>query len=213
MYKTNYKFRVRHPHWFYETENPKEELINLFQNRFRRSFRAKKPVKGNLEEQTKGGYHIVIHGFTAFCPFSLMYPNPLSDADFKALKLYHHEYLIIEMSDSGPVVSRKEAIRIRAWDKIKGSFSYGTTIVGVVKSVVDYGSFVDLGSIDGLLHVTQLGTNRKESKIFLGSLANGDLLKLKVVAIDAQKMRVSLALPGGIESSRVSNQKPWWVAP
>jgi len=151
-------------------------------------------VEGVVVEKVKGGLSVNI-GITAFLPGSQVDVRPVKDLDkyigqtldFKVLK-YDRKRNNVVLSRRAIVASEREAEK----KDILKNIQEGNTVEGVIKNITDYGVFIDLGGIDGLLHVTDISWGRivKPSEIF----HKGDKITTKVLSFDAEKERVSLGL-------------------
>ncbi|HEX6136966.1 MAG TPA: 30S ribosomal protein S1 [Casimicrobiaceae bacterium] len=152
-------------------------------------------VQGLVTSKVKGGLTVMINGIRAFLPGSLVDIRPVKDTspyegkrlDFKVIKL--------DRKRNNVVVSRRavlEASLGEEREKLLATLSEGATVKGIVKNITDYGAFVDLGGIDGLLHITDLAWRRVKHPSEV--LAVGDEVTAKVLKFDQEKNRVSLGL-------------------
>jgi len=158
------------------------------------AFREKRPVIGKVTERVKGGLTVDI-GLPAFLPGSQASVRPQHDLD--TLVGDEFEVLIVKLSRrrSNIVVSRRElleqelgAIKQETLSKL----SLGAVVTGRIKNVTSYGAFVDLGGIDGLIHVTDISHGRVKDPS--QALQPGEEVTAKVVKFDPEKERVSLSL-------------------
>ncbi|HNQ17966.1 MAG TPA: 30S ribosomal protein S1 [Smithellaceae bacterium] len=150
------------------------------------------PVKGKVVEKVKGGLSVDI-GIIAFLPGSQVDVRPVKDLDqfvgqtmdFKVLK-YDRKRNNVVLSRRSIVASERETEK----KDILESIQEGSIVQGVIKNITDYGIFIDLGGIDGLLHVTDISWGRitKPSDHF----RKGDKITVKVLSFDREKERVSL---------------------
>ena len=150
------------------------------------------PVKGKVVEKVKGGLSVDI-GIIAFLPGSQVDVRPVKDLDqfvgqtmdFKVLK-YDRKRNNVVLSRRSIVASERETEK----KDILESIQEGSIVQGVIKNITDYGIFIDLGGIDGLLHVTDISWGRitKPSDHF----RKGDKIIVKVLSFDREKERVSL---------------------
>lgn len=150
------------------------------------------PVKGKVVEKVKGGLSVDI-GIIAFLPGSQVDVRPIKDLDqfvgqtmdFKVLK-YDRKRNNVVLSRRSIVASERETEK----KDILESIQEGSIVQGVIKNITDYGIFIDLGGIDGLLHVTDISWGRitKPSDHF----RKGDKITVKVLSFDREKERVSL---------------------
>jgi len=152
-------------------------------------------VQGLVTSKVKGGLTVMINGIRAFLPGSLVDIRPVKDTspyegkqlDFKVIKL--------DRKRNNVVVSRRavlEASLGEEREKLLATLSEGATVKGIVKNITDYGAFVDLGGIDGLLHITDLAWRRVKHPSEV--LSVGDEVTAKVLKFDQEKNRVSLGL-------------------
>ncbi len=152
-------------------------------------------VQGHVTSKVKGGLTVMINGIRAFLPGSLVDIRPVKDTspfegkslDFKVIKL--------DRKRNNVVVSRRAVLEESLGEereKLLSTLSEGATVKGIVKNITDYGAFVDLGGIDGLLHITDLAWRRVKHPSEV--LAVGDEVTAKVLKFDQEKNRVSLGL-------------------
>jgi small subunit ribosomal protein S1 len=152
-------------------------------------------VQGVITGKVKGGLTVMINGIRAFLPGSLVDLRPVKDTtpyegkqmDFKVIKL--------DRKRNNVVVSRRAVLEATAGEerqKLLETLQEGTTVKGIVKNITDYGAFVDLGGIDGLLHITDLAWRRVKHPSEV--LSVGDEVQAKVLRFDQEKNRVSLGL-------------------
>ncbi len=152
-------------------------------------------VQGLVTSKVKGGLTVMINGIRAFLPGSLVDIRPVKDTspfenkqlDFKVIKL--------DRKRNNVVVSRRAVLEENLGEereKLLSTLSEGAIVKGVVKNITDYGAFVDLGGIDGLLHITDLAWRRVKHPSEV--LTVGDEVTAKVLKFDQEKNRVSLGL-------------------
>ncbi|MBU6484582.1 MAG: 30S ribosomal protein S1 [Betaproteobacteria bacterium] len=152
-------------------------------------------VQGLVTSKVKGGLTVMINGIRAFLPGSLVDIRPVKDTtpyenkqlDFKVIKL--------DRKRNNVVVSRRAVLEESLGEereKLLSTLSEGAVVKGIVKNITDYGAFVDLGGIDGLLHITDLAWRRVKHPSEV--LAVGDEVTAKVLKFDQEKNRVSLGL-------------------
>ncbi len=152
------------------------------------------PVKGKVVEKVKGGLSVDI-GIIAFLPGSQVDVRPVKDLDkfvgqemdFKILK-YDRKRSNVVLSRRSIVASERETEK----KDILNTIQEGSVVEGIIKNITDYGIFIDLGGIDGLLHVTDISWGRiaKPSDNF----HKGDKLTVRILTFDREKERVSLGL-------------------
>ncbi len=152
-------------------------------------------VQGVVSGKVKGGLTVMMNGIRAFLPGSLVDLRPVKDTtpyegkamDFKVIKL--------DRKRNNVVVSRRAVLEQTAGaerDALLATLQEGTVVKGIVKNITDYGAFVDLGGIDGLLHITDLAWRRVKHPTEV--LSVGDEVTAKVLRFDQEKNRVSLGL-------------------
>src|SRR5690349_8572919 len=152
-------------------------------------------VQGLVTSKVKGGLTVMINGIRAFLPGSLVDIRPVKDTspyegkqlDFKVIKL--------DRKRNNVVVSRRAVLEESLGEereKLLATLQEGAIVKGIVKNITDYGAFVDLGGIDGLLHITDLAWRRVKHPSEV--LSVGDEVTAKVLKFDQEKNRVSLGL-------------------
>ena len=152
-------------------------------------------VTGIVNGKVKGGLSVTIGAIKAFLPGSLVDIRPVSDFDY--LEGHEIEVIVIKMDEvrNNIVVSRKAVLQeANAADReaLVAGLKEGQEIQGIVKNLADYGAFIDLGGVDGLLHITDIAWNRVNHPS--EKLVIGDNITVKVLSFDKEKMRVSLGL-------------------
>jgi small subunit ribosomal protein S1 len=152
-------------------------------------------VIGTVSGKVKGGLTVMVNGIRAFLPGSLIDTRPVKDLspfegktmDFKVIKL--------DRKRNNVVLSRRAVVEASMGEeraKLLETLSEGATVNGVVKNITEYGAFVDLGGIDGLLHITDMAWRRVRHPSEVVTV--GQELTAKVLKFDAEKNRVSLGL-------------------
>ena len=157
-------------------------------------------VEGVIRNAVKGGF-IVDVGVEAFLPGSQLDVMPIRNPEEHVGKTYEFRILKINLDRKNIVVSRRELIeesRKESRRKVMSEIQVGQLRPGVVKNITDFGAFVDLDGIDGLLHVTDMTWGRINHPSEL--LKIGDKLNVMVLDIDMQKERISLGLKQTIEN-------------
>ncbi len=152
-------------------------------------------VKGVVTGKVKGGLTVMTHGIRAFLPGSLVDMRPVKDTTPYEGKEFEFKVIKLDRKRNNVVVSRRavlEASMGEEREKLLSSLQEGTVVKGVVKNITDYGAFVDLGGIDGLLHITDLAWRRVRHPTEVVQV--GDEVTAKVLKFDAEKNRVSLGL-------------------
>jgi small subunit ribosomal protein S1 len=158
-----------------------------------RAYNEKKPIKGVVVDRIKGGLTVDIHGARAFLPGSQVDLRPIRNLD--GMKGQTLEVAIIKLNKKrgNIVVSRKQLLEEEQAEKRGKTLEHleeGTVTTGVVKNLTEYGAFVDLGGIDGLLHITDMSWGRLTHPRDLVNV--GDQIQVKVLKYDKDKQRVSL---------------------
>ncbi|NBW53166.1 MAG: 30S ribosomal protein S1 [Betaproteobacteria bacterium] len=146
-------------------------------------------VKGFVSSRVKGGLRVSVNGITAFLPGSLVDVRPVKDTSPFENKEWDLKVIKIDKKRNNVVVSRKAVMEQSSGadrDAVIGTLTEGATVKGIIKNITDYGAFVDLGGIDGLLHITDLAWRRVKHI--------GDEVEAKVLKFDQEKNRVSLGL-------------------
>ncbi len=160
-----------------------------------RAFREQGNVSGRVLERTKGGLAVEISGIRAFLPGSQSDIRPLRDLDSLVGQQIACKVIKLNKSRNNVVVSRKLALEEEASRRkaeLLEQLAEGKVITGRVKNLTSYGAFVDLGGMDGLLHVTDISWGRVGHP---GEVIKvGQELRVKVLKYDAEKGRVSLGL-------------------
>ena len=152
-------------------------------------------VQGLINGKVKGGLTVMVNGIRAFLPGSLVDVRPVKDTAPYENKVLEFKVIKLDRKRNNVVVSRRavlEASQGAERQALLSSLSEGAVVKGVVKNITDYGAFVDLGGIDGLLHITDLAWRRVKHPSEV--LAVGDEVEAKVLKFDQEKNRVSLGL-------------------
>jgi small subunit ribosomal protein S1 len=158
-----------------------------------KAYNEKRPIKAVVIERIKGGVTVDIHGAHAFLPGSQADLRPARNLD--GLKGQVLEVAIIKLNKKrgNIVVSRKQLLEEEQNAKKAATLEHleeGAVLTGVVKNLTEYGAFVDLGGIDGLLHITDMSWGRLTHPRDLVNV--GDQIQVKVLKFDKEKQRVSL---------------------
>src|ERR671918_608427 len=152
-------------------------------------------VQGVITGKVKGGLTVMAKGIRAFLPGSLVDLRPVKDTTPYEGKAMEFKVIKLDRKRNNVVVSRRAVLEETAGaerDTLLASLQEGATVKGIVKNITDYGAFVDLGGIDGLLHITDLAWRRVKHPSEV--LNVGDEVTAKVLKFDAEKNRVSLGL-------------------
>jgi small subunit ribosomal protein S1 len=158
-----------------------------------KAYNEKKPIKGIVVERIKGGLTIDINGARAFLPGSQVDLRPIRNLD--GMKGQTMEVAIIKLNKKrgNIVVSRKQLLEEEQNEKRGKTLEHleeGSVLTGIVKNLTEYGAFVDMGGIDGLLHITDMSWGRLTHPRDLVNV--GDQIQVKVLKYDKEKQRVSL---------------------
>ncbi len=152
-------------------------------------------VKGVITGKVKGGLTVMTNGIRAFLPGSLVDTRPVKDTTPYEGKEYEFKVIKLDRKRNNVVLSRRavlEATQGEEREALLASLKEGTVVKGIVKNITDYGAFVDLGGIDGLLHITDLAWRRVRHPSEV--LQVGQEVEAKVLKFDQEKNRVSLGL-------------------
>jgi small subunit ribosomal protein S1 len=152
-------------------------------------------VEGLINGKVKGGLTVMVNGIRAFLPGSLVDTRPVKDTSPYENKVMEFKVIKLDRKRNNVVVSRRavlEASQGAERQALLSSLTEGAVVKGIVKNITDYGAFVDLGGIDGLLHITDLAWRRVKHPSEV--LAVGDEVEAKVLKFDQEKNRVSLGM-------------------
>ena len=160
-----------------------------------RAFEAQERVDGTIFGRVKGGFTVDLEGATAFLPGSQVDIRPVKDIGH--LLGISQPFLILKMDRrrGNIVVSRRavlEESRTEARSELVANLQEGQTLQGVVKNITDYGAFVDLGGVDGLLHVTDIAWRRINHPS--EALTIGQTVDVQVIRFNAETQRISLGM-------------------
>ena len=157
------------------------------------AFRARIPIEGRIEGERKGGYTVIIGSRTAFCPFSQIDINPSPD---RALYVGRRcSFMISEYSTSDFVVSRREFLEMELEKNLKQlreTLQEGDVVTGVVKRIMNFGVFVDIGGIDGLVPMRELAWGHVKSAEDVVSV--GEEITVKLIKVQWNDNRLTLSL-------------------
>tara|TARA_B100001248_G_scaffold158355_1_gene119336 strand:- start:2733 stop:4040 length:1308 start_codon:yes stop_codon:yes gene_type:complete len=179
-------------------------------------------VTGRIHNRVKGGFAVEVDVVKAFLPGSLVDVRPVKEApdientvqDFKVIKLDYKRNNVV-LSRKAVLEKNNSAVKV----ELLKNLEEGQLVTGVIKNITDYGAFVDLGGLDGLLHITDISWSRVTNPS--DHLTLGEEIEVKVLNFDKEKLRVSLGLKqiqndpwenvesnysvGGIYEAEVSN--------
>jgi small subunit ribosomal protein S1 len=156
---------------------------------------ADETVTGVIAERVKGGFTVDIDKVRAFLPGSLVDVRPVKDTTYLEGKSLEFKVIKIDEKRSNVVVSRRAVVEHESTadrDALLEKLSEGVVVKGVVKNLTDYGAFLDLGGIDGLLHITDMAWKRVKNPSEIVNI--GDEIEVKVLKFDRERNRVSLGL-------------------
>ncbi|MGB9430164.1 MAG: 30S ribosomal protein S1 [Gammaproteobacteria bacterium] len=152
-------------------------------------------VKGFISGKVKGGFTVEVDGVRAFLPGSLVDVRPVRDPIYLEGKELEFKVIKLDQRRNNVVVSRRAVVEAEysaERDQLLGNLQEGSTVKGVVKNLTEYGAFVDLGGIDGLLHITDMAWKRVKHPSEVVSV--GQEIEVKVLKFDRERNRVSLGL-------------------
>ncbi len=156
---------------------------------------ADEVVIGIINGKVKGGFTVDLNGLRAFLPGSLVDVRPMRETSHLEDKPLEFKVIKLDQKRNNVVVSRRavmEAINSSEREELLNNLEEGVTLKGVVKNLTDYGAFVDLGGIDGLLHITDMSWKRIKHPSEVVNV--GDDIDVKVLKFDRERNRVSLGM-------------------
>ncbi len=160
-----------------------------------KAFEDQSIVTGVMTGKVKGGYTIAVQGIRAFLPSSLVDVRPVRDPGYLEGKELEFKVIKIDKKRNNVVVSRRAVVEKEMSaerEALLSNLEEGQIVKGIVKNLTDYGAFVDLGGIDGLLHITDIAWRRVKHPSEV--LKIGDEIEAKVLRYDRERNRVSLGL-------------------
>lgn len=160
-----------------------------------KAFEAEDIVKGVISGKVKGGFTVDVATIRAFLPGSLVDVRPVRDTAHLEGKELEFKVIKLDQKRNNVVVSRRsvlEAENSAEREQLLGSLQEGLEVKGIVKNLTDYGAFVDLGGVDGLLHITDMAWKRIKHPSEIVNV--GDEINVKVLKFDRDRNRVSLGL-------------------
>ena len=152
-------------------------------------------LSGVINGKVKGGLTVMVNSIRAFLPGSLLDVRPIKDTSQFEGKEVEFKVIKLDRKRNNVVVSRRAVLEATLGEERKAlmeNLQEGTLVKGIVKNITDYGAFVDLGGIDGLLHITDLAWRRVKHPSEV--LEVGQEVEAKVLRFDQDKQRVSLGL-------------------
>ena len=152
-------------------------------------------VTGVINGKVKGGFTVDLNNIRAFLPGSLIDVRPLKDTLHLEGQLLEFRLIKLDQKRNNVVVSRRavlETVSTEERDALLETLQEGMSVKGIVKNLTDYGAFVDLGGVDGLLHITDMSWKRIKHPSEIVNV--GDEINVKVLKYDRERNRVSLGL-------------------
>lgn len=156
---------------------------------------ANETVVGMIADKVKGGFTVDLGDIRAFLPGSLVDVRPVRDTSYLEGKDLEFKVIKLDQRRNNVVVSRRAVVEAEGGEEreaMMANMEEGSVVKGVVKNLTDYGAFVDLGGVDGLLHITDMAWRRVKHPSEIVNV--GDEIDVKVLRFDKEKMRVSLGL-------------------
>ena len=171
--------------------------------RLEKAFEEGEIVKGVISGKVKGGFTVDIEDIRAFLPGSLVDVRPVRDTTYLEGKELEFKVIKLDQRRNNVVVSRRAVVETEysaEREELLESLQEGAQVKGIVKNLTDYGVFVDLGGIDGLLHITDMAWKRVKHPSEIVEV--GQEIDVKVLKFDRERNRVSLGL-------KQLGQDPW----
>ncbi|MET0065575.1 MAG: 30S ribosomal protein S1 [Candidatus Thiodiazotropha sp.] len=156
---------------------------------------AEETVIGRINGKVKGGFTVELNDIRAFLPGSLVDVRPVRDTAYLEGKDLEFKVIKLDRRRNNVVVSRRAVVEqeySEEREKLLENLQEGQEVTGVVKNLTDYGAFVDLGGIDGLLHITDMAWKRVKHPSEVVEI--GDEIQVKILKFDRERNRVSLGL-------------------
>jgi len=160
-----------------------------------KAYEEKETVIGVINGKVKGGFTVEVSNIRAFLPGSLVDVRPVRDTAHLEGKDLEFKVIKLDQKRNNVVVSRRAVIEAEGSaerDELLESLAEGQEVKGIVKNLTDYGAFVDLGGIDGLLHITDMAWKRVKHPSEIVNV--GDEIQVKVLKFDRERTRVSLGM-------------------
>ncbi|MEW6612085.1 MAG: 30S ribosomal protein S1 [Pseudomonadota bacterium] len=160
-----------------------------------KAFEADAVIKGVISGKVKGGFTVAIDGIRAFLPGSLVDVRPLRDTTHLEGKDLEFKVIKLDRKRNNVVVSRRAIVEKEVSAErsaLMANIEEGAIVMGTVKNLTDYGAFIDLGGIDGLLHITDMAWKRVKHPTEVVNV--GDEIRVKVLKFDKERGRISLGL-------------------
>jgi len=160
-----------------------------------KAYEEKATVTGIINGKVKGGFTVEVNAVRAFLPGSLVDVRPVRDTTHLEGKELEFKVIKLDAKRNNVVVSRRAVIEEESSaerEQFLAALDEGVEVKGIVKNLTDYGAFVDLGGVDGLLHITDMAWKRVKHPSEIVSV--GDEINVKVLKFDKEKSRVSLGM-------------------
>ena len=161
----------------------------------KQKFDAEEVVKGYISGKVKGGFTVSINNIQGFLPGSLVDVRPVRDVDHLEGKELEFKLIKLDQKRNNIVVSRRAVLQeanSAQRDELLATLEEGQTVKGFVKNLTNYGAFIDLGGVDGLLHITDMAWKRISHPSEM--LNPGDEINVKIIKFDKETGRISLGL-------------------
>jgi small subunit ribosomal protein S1 len=159
------------------------------------AFEKGEVVTGLINGRVKGGFTVEIDFVRAFLPGSLVDVRPVRDPSYLEGKVLEFKVIKLDQKRNNVVVSRRAVVELESSSEraeLLEKLQEGTVVRGTVKNLTDYGAFVDLGGIDGLLHITDMAWKRVKHPSEVVNV--GDEIEVRILKFDRERQRVSLGL-------------------
>jgi small subunit ribosomal protein S1 len=181
---------------FGETRLSREKAIRARTwTELEKAFEKSEVVNGVINGRVKGGFTVEIDNVRAFLPGSLVDVRPVRDPAYLEGKSLEFKVIKLDQRRNNVVVSRRAVVEQEysaERDALLESLQEGNTVKGIVKNLTDYGAFVDLGGIDGLLHITDMAWKRVKHPSEVVNV--GEEIEIKILKFDRERQRVSLGI-------------------
>jgi len=181
---------------FGETRLSREKAKrSLVWDKLESAFSDEETIEGKISGKVKGGFTVDIHDIRAFLPGSLVDVRPVRDPAYLEGKDLEFKIIKLDRKRNNIVVSRRAVVESEfsaEREELLAKLEEGVIVKGVVKNLTDYGAFLDLGGIDGLLHITDMAWKRVRHPSEVVNV--GDELDVRVLRFDRERNRVSLGL-------------------
>jgi small subunit ribosomal protein S1 len=181
---------------FGETRLSREKAIRARTwTELEKAFEDGEVVEGVINGRVKGGFTVEIDNVRAFLPGSLVDVRPVRDPAYLEGKSLEFKVIKLDQRRNNVVVSRRAVVEqeySEEREQLLAELQEGNTVKGIVKNLTDYGAFVDLGGIDGLLHITDMAWKRVKHPSEVVNV--GDEIDVKILKFDRERQRVSLGM-------------------